>query len=88
MSEENLLGEREEFDIEAAVKKMQHYWETYPEQNGYKDWNENMFLRDALYGVGFAIDEEKYKHGNGFMRFITDLGKRVFKDKLIGKRIL
>ena len=88
MSEKNLLGERDEFDIEAAVKQMQHYWETYPNQSGYKDWNENMFLRDALYGVGIAIDKEKYSYGNGFVTFIKDLAKRVFTDTLKGRRIL
>jgi hypothetical protein len=63
MSEKNLLGERDnEFDVEAAVKKMQHYWETYPNQSGYKDYNENMFLRDALYGVGIAIDASLQGH--------------------------
>lgn len=88
MSEKNLLGEREEFDIEAAVKAMQHYWETYPNQQGYENYNENMFLRDALYGVAIAIDKDKYSFGNGFVEFITDLAKRVFKDTLKGKRIL
>ena len=92
MSEENLLGGRasdeDEFDIDAAVKYMQHYWATYDEQEGYERYNENMFLRDALYGVGVAINKDKYSMGNGFVEFIKDLAKRVFTDTLRGKRIL
>jgi len=86
--EENLLGKRDEFDIEAAVEYMQHYWKTYPKQPGYENYSENMFLRDALYGVGVAIDNDKYSMGNGFIVFIKDLAKRVFTDTLKGKRIL
>lgn len=78
----------DDFDMEAAVKRMQHYWNTYDEQNEYKDWGKDMFLRDALYGVGIAVDEERYKFGNGFVRFINDLRKRIFEDVLKGGRIL
>lgn len=89
MANKNLLGKRDtDFDIDVAVKYMRHYWETYDKQTGYESYNENMFLRDALYGVGVAIDANKYSMGNGFEQFIKDLGKRVFIDKLKGKRIL
>lgn len=72
----------DDFDMEAAVKRMQHYWATYDEQYGYKEWGKDMFLRDALYGVGIAVDGEKYRYANGFERFINDLRKRIFKNVL------
>lgn len=89
MANENPLGKRDnDFDIDAAVKYMQHYWDIYDQQIGYERYNENMFLRDALYGVGMAIDPQKYRAGNGFLLFIKDLAKRVFHDTLKGRRIL
>lgn len=89
MTSKNLLGKRDnDFDIDVAVKYMQHYWKTYDKQIGYERYDENIFLRDALYGVGMAIYPSKYHMGNGFVRFIKDLGKRVFTDALKGKRIL
>lgn len=78
----------DDFDMEAAVKYMQHYWNTYDKQTDYKNWGEDMFLRDALYGVGVALDEEKYKWANGFEQFIDDLRKRIFANVLKDKRTL
>ena len=76
----------DKFNMEAAVKTMQHYWNTYDKQDGYKEWGEDMFLRDALYGVGIAIDEEKYKWDNGFEEFITALRKRICESVLKDSR--
>ena len=78
----------DDFDMEAAVKRMQKYWNTYDRQNGYENWNEMMFVRDALYGIGVSIDEEKYFAANGFERFIMYLRKKIFESVLKNRRTL
>lgn len=65
----------EKFDIEAAVEDMQKYWATYNEQVGWKDYDQEMFLNDALYGVGISLNR-KYRFANGFDKFKVFLYNR------------
>lgn len=66
----------EKFDIEDAVKNMQKYWATYNKQVGWKDYNQEMFLNDALYGVGISLNRNKYSYANGFDKFKVFLYNR------------
>ena len=58
----------EKFDIE----HFQNYVETYKER--YPDKQNIMFL-DMLYGVGLAVDQEKFKGANGFREFLKWLAE-------------
>jgi len=66
----------EKFDIEASVDYMQKYWSTYKEQMGWENYDQEMFLHDALYGVGVALDPKKYRFANGFEKFKVFLHNR------------
>lgn len=72
----------EEFDIVAAVERMQKYWNTYDCQNRYTDYTEKMFLDDALYGIGYAMYEHKYRWASGYRKFRDFLGAQFFKERL------
>ena len=56
-------------DIEQATIRMQRYWTTYDEQLHYKDYSDETFILDALYGIGIALDPEEYEGPSGFGRF-------------------
>lgn len=72
----------EKFDMAAAVERMQKYWNTYDRQHGYENWDKEMFLNDALYGVGHSMYKHKYRHANGYQKFKDFLGARFFKERL------
>ncbi len=79
----------EKFDIESAVDYMQKFWDTYDIQSGWKNYDQEMFLNDALYGVGAAMHPHKYRNANGFEKFkiflynrFDPLVKRLFINSL------
>ena len=72
----------EEFDIVEAVERMQKYWETYDCQHNYENYSEQMFLDDALYGIGLSMYESKFRWSAGYERFKTFLGAKLFKEQL------
>lgn len=79
---ETMRGDHDEFDIVKAVERMQKYWDTYDCQHNYENYSEQMFLDDALYGIGHAMYENKFRWANGYERFKTFLGARFFKERL------
>jgi hypothetical protein len=65
------------FDIDEFQKYVETYKERHPDQ-------QNIMFLDMLYGVGLAIDPEKFKGADGFDKFIDWLMEtRLFE---IGKR--
>lgn len=72
----------EKFDIVKAVEHMQKYWDTYDCQDRYEDYSEQMFLDDALYGIGVAMYKDKYRFANGYDKFKDFLGANFFKERL------
>ena len=71
----------ENFNIEFAVKKLRQYWGTYEQQPCWKTLHENIFMDDALYGLGLSIDEDKYKYAQGFREFKKDLYEHLKKEQ-------
>ena len=66
------------FNLETAIQTLQDYWTAY----GYWKYSEGeIFLQDALYGIGLALDEEKYKGAIGFRRFKKDLYEKLEKEQ-------
>ena len=57
----------------SRVCALKSYWNTYPDQQGYLDYTDKTFMDDALYGIGIAVDYEKYKSADGYELFKKDL---------------
>lgn len=60
-----------------AVGAMQRYVATYTDQEGYRDYSEDTFINDMLYGIGLALDRNKYACAHGFEAFKDELRKRL-----------
>ncbi len=56
-----------------ASARIQNFWLTYSNQEGYQNYSLETFLNDALYGIGLAIDESKYREAQGFDQFKKEL---------------
>lgn len=52
-----------------AVTYMQDYMRTYSDQYGYMDYTDETFIDDVLYGLGVAIDKEKFSFFVGAQAF-------------------
>ena len=62
-----------DIDIEKAVKRLVKYWCTYHKQSYYTKYSDSIFIDDAIYGLGIAIDDEKYRYASGnkdFRKFL------------------
>lgn len=52
--------------MELMVKYLQRYLETYDKQVGYKNYEDETFINDVLYGLGVALNPEKHQYAIGF----------------------
>ena len=73
----------EGFSSVEATKYMQNYWSTFSSQHRYENYSYEVWIEDALYGVGAAISDS-YRFGEGFAKFKKSLQKRWFKKALEG----
>lgn len=60
----------------AGVDSLKHYVNTYTPDTCFN--NGNVFVDDILYGLGVAIDAEKYSFANGYSEF-----KKLLVNKLV-----
>ena len=73
-------------DIDATVRmkkivsRFQKYVETYSLQQSYCEYSDETFIDDMLYGIGIAIDPNKYKFSTGFDLWKGVLVSRLLKD--------
>lgn len=58
--------------MKEIVKKFQQYVDTYSSQRYYKDYCDETFIHDMLYGVAISIDK-KYEWRSGYKKFIKDI---------------
>lgn len=58
----------EKFDIDDFQKYVETYKERHPKQ-------QNIMFLDMLYGVGIAVDPEKFKGADGFRKFLKWLAE-------------
>jgi len=65
--------------MEDIVAQLQGYVKTYSDQVGYKEFSDELFIDDILYGLGIALDK-KYEFGNGYIKF-----QQRLKEHLDGK---
>lgn len=64
-----LINQRDKDSMIDAVKQMQDYWGTYHKQNGYEGYRTGTLIDDALYGIGIAIDPNRFVYTDGYDRF-------------------
>jgi len=67
------------------IKKYKAYVRHY-NKNGNENFNmDKTFILDMIYGIGIAVDPDKYSFSVGFAEFKKDLIEKVLQDKLIGQ---
>jgi hypothetical protein len=59
------------------VASLQRYIATYDAQQGYMDYTDETLIDDVIYGLGCAIDEDRYKMAPGFRRFKDQIRKHL-----------
>lgn len=52
-----------------AIRKFQHYIDTYTEQPNWTKYDKMMFVRDVIYGLGIAIDSDEFEYYPGYLQF-------------------
>lgn len=55
--------------MKKGVAFLKKYMQTYDKQFSYLDYSNETFILDILYGLGVALDEEKYSFAQGFKEF-------------------
>lgn len=60
-----------------AVSRLTDYMKTYDQQAGYEDYTDETFINNVLYGLGIALDKDKYFAGQGFDAFKSVLRKHL-----------
>ena len=76
---------QDKFDVVKATEYLSEYWSTYDRQEGYDEYEFRTFFADALFGLGVAIDRERYTGPDGFESFLDDLQKHLFENQLKGR---
>lgn len=71
-----LKGEERLKPMEEIVAAIQKYVNTYDDRPGYKNYSDDMFINDMLYGIGIALDA-KYQFAIGFAAFKNQLLKHI-----------
>lgn len=60
---------KNKINIEEAVKSLQKYINKYDKLYKYKNYQDKTFIDDILYGLGIAIDLNKYRYSQGYDKF-------------------
>jgi hypothetical protein len=59
-----------------VVAQFQKYMSTYHNQEGYKDYSDECYIADVLYGLGVSLSDD-YRFAQGFKKFKKDLIKLI-----------
>ena len=62
-------------DNRKVIKSIKNYIDTYHNQFGWEKYKKDTVLNDLVYGIGIAIDKEKYQYANGYDEFKKELIK-------------
>lgn len=68
--------------MKRAVLYLTDYMATYDKQPGYENYSDETLIADVLYGLGVALEGEKYKFGDGFDKFKHVLREHLGKDHI------
>jgi hypothetical protein len=55
--------------IQKAITYLRDYMVSYDKQYGCLDYSDETFIDDVLYGLGEALDKDKYEFAGGFAMF-------------------
>jgi hypothetical protein len=55
--------------VTQAANELTQYWGTYGDQTEVDDHTESIFLEDALYSIGIAMNNEEFSEGSGNEKF-------------------
>lgn len=64
--------------MKRAVDYLRNYFDTYADQPGYLDYEDQTLIDDTLYGLGAALDK-KYQFADGYAEF-----KDVLRQHMLG----
>lgn len=68
---------RKQKRMRAIVAQFQEYVRTYSDQAHYDQYRDDTFLDDMLYGIGIALEPEKWRAADGYELFKAELRKRL-----------
>lgn len=60
-----------------VIESLQEYMNTYNKQVGYLDYTDDTIINDVLYGLGIALDKERYSFGKGYHLFAARLREHL-----------
>lgn len=67
---------RKQKRMRTIVARFQEYVRTYSDQAHYDQYRDQTFMDDMIYGIGIAMEPEKWRQGQGFDAFKAELVKR------------
>lgn len=67
------MTEKNKIRMAVIVRQFQEYVSTYSNQNGYTGYSDKTFIEDMIYGIGVAIDSDKYGTAYGYEAFKSHL---------------
>lgn len=59
--------------VKRIINDLKHYINTYDKQFGYLDYQDETIISDILYGLGIALEPEKYEWADGFLKFREEI---------------
>jgi hypothetical protein len=65
-------------EMRDIVARFQEYVATYSNQDFFEIYPINTFIEDMIYGVGIAVEPEKFRGSDGYERFREYL-KKVYE---------
>ena len=71
----------EKVNINKALESLKDYLGSYDQQSGYQSYSTETFVHDVLYGLGIAIDKDKYHAAQGYKKFKLALNDLIAMDK-------
>ena len=63
--------------ISRVVESLKNYITAYGKQVHYREYTDSILIDDMLYGLGIAIDPDKYRFANGYKDFKSVLRKHL-----------
>jgi hypothetical protein len=73
--------DKEKQRVKQAIESLQKYINTYDQQYRYQYYSDETIINDILYGLGVALEPEKYKFHDGFCKFKDVLREHLELDR-------
>lgn len=66
--------------IEESYTIFNEYVQDYKNEGYILEYDEMIFVKDMLYGLGVSIDSSKYRFHQGFQQFLLELAEIIKKE--------